>query len=117
MRTESFDTEFKIDSEFEDKSAETFYDRYYAKITAELIKWRDFGAVEKCNSVLELCEGSEFYSVVDSGCGLCNLISRLDNSRFARAFYGLEVSSSAVRFIRELQIAPVHGDPIPGPAK
>jgi SAM-dependent methyltransferase len=101
MSEKSPETKFIIDSEFEKRSKESFYDAYYAKVANSETKWRDFGAIEKCKSILELCRGLRFDKVVEIGCGLCNVISRLDKLNFAREFYAFEVSPSVIRFIRE----------------
>ncbi len=101
MNEKSSGTKFIIDSEFEKRSKDSFYEDYYAKVTDEQMKWRDFGAIEKCESILQLCGGRRFDKVVEIGCGLCSLISRLDKLNFAPEFYGLEISPSVVRFIQE----------------
>jgi ubiquinone/menaquinone biosynthesis C-methylase UbiE len=101
MNEESSGTKFVIDSEFEKRSKGSFYNRFYAKVTDNGIKWRDFGAIEKCESILELCSGLRFDKVVEIGCGFCSIISRLDKLKFAPEFYALEVSPSIIRFIQE----------------
>lgn len=101
MDSENSEVQIIIDSDFEKKSTESFYDQYYAHVTIDEMKWRRFGAFEKCNSILELCAGFEYRKVVEIGCGLCNVISRLDILKFADEFYGIEVSPSAVRFIQK----------------
>jgi ubiquinone/menaquinone biosynthesis C-methylase UbiE len=95
------ETKFVIDSEFEKRNKESFYDNYYAEVTGDEVKWRDFIALEKCQSILELCSGLKFDKVVEVGCGMCNIISRLDKLNFASEFYALEVSPNVVRFIQE----------------
>jgi ubiquinone/menaquinone biosynthesis C-methylase UbiE len=94
-------TIFIIDSEFEKRSHEFFYSNYYGEVNNDVMKWRDFGAIEKSESILKLCNGLKFDKVVEIGCGLCNILSRLDKLNFAPQFYGLEVSPSAVTFIKE----------------
>lgn len=101
MSDESSGTKFIIDSEFEKRSKKSFYDDYYVEVGDNEIKWRDFGAIEKCESIVELCKGLQFAKVVEIGCGLCNIISKLDKLNFAPEFYALEVSPSVIHFIKE----------------
>ena len=101
MDTENSKVKIIVDSEFEQKSAGSFYDRYYEHVTTDEMQYRIFSAYEKCNSILELCAGFEYQKVVEIGCGLCNIISRLDILNFADEFYGFEVSPTVVRFIQK----------------
>jgi SAM-dependent methyltransferase len=94
-------TEFIIDSEFEKQNKASFYDDYYTKVNDSNIKWRDFSAIEKCKSIITLCSGKQFGKVVEIGCGLCSITSRLGKLNFAPELYALEVSPSAVYFIKE----------------
>ncbi|MHA2146983.1 MAG: class I SAM-dependent methyltransferase [Candidatus Thorarchaeota archaeon] len=101
MDSEKSETKIVIDSEYAKKNAESFYDRYYTHVSLDEMKWRKFSAIEKCNSIVELCSDFKYHKVVDIGCGLCNIISRLNELSFADEFYGVEVSSSVVRFIQD----------------
>lgn len=94
-------TKFVIDPEFEMKVRNTFYDNFYSKATYGEVLWRDFGAKEKCESILKLCNGFTFEKVVEVGCGYGNILSLLDRSKFAPELYGLEVSPSVVKYLEE----------------
>lgn len=95
------ETRFIIDSEFEKRNKGSLYDAYYAEVKNSEIGWRDFGAKWKCESIVELCKGLHFGKVVEIGCGLCSIISKLEKIDFAPEFYALEVSPSVIRFIKE----------------
>lgn len=94
-------TEFVIDRKFAEETKDSFYNRYYAEISEEFVKWRSFGAVEKTKSILELCRGLTFGRVVEVGAGLCDLLVLLGEANFGSEYYVLEVSSSAVQFVRD----------------
>jgi hypothetical protein len=47
-------TEFVVDSEFEKRNKASFYDSYYIDISTDEYRWRDFGAVEKSQSIVEI---------------------------------------------------------------
>jgi ubiquinone/menaquinone biosynthesis C-methylase UbiE len=94
-------TTFIIDSEFAFRSDKAFYDDFYSHVTETFLRWRDYGAIGKCESVLSLCQHLKPTKVVEIGCGLCSITARLDKLNFAPEFYGIEVSSSAVNFIKE----------------
>lgn len=94
-------TEFIIDKSYEEKVKNLFYDDYYLRIADDTIKSRDFGAIEKSRSICQLCDGLKLTKVVDVGAGLCSVLSRLDKLKFASELYAIEVSPSAIRFIKE----------------
>jgi SAM-dependent methyltransferase len=94
-------TKFIIDPEFEMRVRNTFYDDFYSKTTDSGILWRDFGAKEKCVSILKLCNGLIFRKVVEVGCGYGNILSLLDRLKFAPELYGLEVSPSVVKYLED----------------
>lgn len=94
-------TRFVIDPEFEMRVRNTFYDQSYSKVSDKMVSWREFGAKEKCASILQLCKGLVFEKVVDVGCGLGNILSLLDRLKFASELYGLEVSPSAIKYLEE----------------
>jgi ubiquinone/menaquinone biosynthesis C-methylase UbiE len=87
-------TDFIVDSEYEKRMKESFYDNFYLDVSDGLMKWREFTAREKSKSILELSRGLKFKKVVEVECGLCNTIARLEKSDFAPEFYGVEVSPS-----------------------
>ena len=95
------ETKFIIDQKFEEKTKNTFYDNYNSVPSAIEVSWRDFGAISKCESILALCSGKKINRVVEVGCGLCNVISRLNELNFASEYYGLEISPSSLNYIRE----------------
>jgi len=100
-KSQNRETQFIIDSEFEEKAKKSFYDNYYTEMTDDGIRWRNFGAIEKCKSILELCNGLKINKAVDIGAGPCSILLRLDKIKFASEYYVLEVSPSIVHFIRE----------------
>ena len=101
MEVKHSKTTFRIDSEFAQRSDKAFYDDYYSHVTEIFIRWRDYGAIGKSDSVLSLCHHLKPSKVVEIGCGLCSITARLDKLNFATEFYGIEVSSSAINFIKE----------------
>jgi len=94
-------TTFVIDDDFAQRSDKAFYDDYYSHVNETFIRWRDYGAIGKCDSIVSLCHHLKSSKVVEIGCGLCSITSRLDELNFAPEFYGIEVSSSAINFIKE----------------
>jgi ubiquinone/menaquinone biosynthesis C-methylase UbiE len=94
-------TTFIINAEFAQRSNKAFYDNYYSNVSDTFIRWRDYGALGKCESIVSLGQHLKPSKVVEIGCGLCSITSRLDKLNFAPEFYGIEVSSSALDFIKE----------------
>jgi SAM-dependent methyltransferase len=93
-------TQFIVDPEFEKRIKNSFYDSYYIGAGSEVKRWRDFGAIEKSKSIVDLCKGLHINTVIEIGCGLCSVTSKLSELNFAPEFYALEVSPSAVNYIR-----------------
>ena len=91
---------FIIDPDFEEKVRKSFYDEYYVELTDEFVAWRNFAAVEKAKTILELCDGQEIERVVDVGAGLCDTLFLLNKSNFGSEYYVLEVSPNVIQFIR-----------------
>jgi len=94
-------TEFIIDSEFEEQMKNSFYDNYYSEVTDYAIEYFALESIEKCKSILKLCNGLKVSRVVDIGAGPCSILLGLNKSNFAPEYHVLEVSPSIVRFIRE----------------
>lgn len=57
-------------------------------------------ATYKTKVILELCNDLKIEKVVDIGAGLCDILFLLNKSNFGSEYYALEVSPSAVQFIR-----------------
>ena len=93
-------TEIVVDPLFQKEMGKSFYDNYYSEIAPKTFEWRELSAKEKCDSILQLSNGLSIRKVLDVGCGLCNVLSRLSKLNFADEFYGIEISPSAVHFIQ-----------------
>jgi SAM-dependent methyltransferase len=74
------------------------YEAYYGSV--ELGEWRRLGAIDKAANVLELSRGLQVRSLLDVGCGDGALIARLVELRFAIAYHGVDISSSAIAIAR-----------------
>jgi ubiquinone/menaquinone biosynthesis C-methylase UbiE len=90
-----------IDPTFSRKVNGSFYDKYYFSLAKNSVLWRDFGAIEKCKSITYLCGNLKHDTVVEFGCGTCSNLKLLDRNNFSKNFSGLEVSPSAVQYIKE----------------
>ena len=90
-----------IDPSFSEQVTGSFYDKYYFSLEHDSILWRDFGAIEKCKSIRALCKNLKIDSVVEFGCGTCSNLKLLSKQKFSKIFYGIEVSPSAVQFIKD----------------
>ena len=106
MEKEQSKTTFILDTQFAKQSDRAFYDDFYSHVTETFIRWRDYGAIGKSESILSLCKNLKLTKVVEIGCGICSITSRLDKLNFAPEFYGMEVSSSAINFIKEKLVIP-----------
>jgi len=94
-------TKFIIDPDFEEKVRKSFYEEYYVEVASEFVAWRNFGAIEKAETVLELCDGLKLEKVMEVGAGLCNMLLLLNKANFASEYYVLEVSPTAIQFIKD----------------
>jgi SAM-dependent methyltransferase len=89
-----------VDEAFRRTVESGFYDRFYAHISDEFLAWRARGAVSKSRNIEVLAEGLRPNTVLEVGAGTCSILARLAEVGFARKFYALETSPSAVEYIR-----------------
>jgi SAM-dependent methyltransferase len=72
-----------------------------------LTEWRRLGAIDKCTNILRLCSEVEHTTVLEVGCGNGAILERLLELNFGARYTGLEISSSAVRRVREKNLPDV----------
>lgn len=89
-----------VDEAFRRSSEGGFYDSFYANVSDELLAWRARGAVSKGRNIEALAEGMHPETVLEVGAGTCSVMGHLAEHGFARKFYALETSASAVEYIR-----------------
>jgi SAM-dependent methyltransferase len=81
-------------------AAASRYEQVYSAIDDELLRWRELGAVQKCDDIVALAHDLRPRTVVEVGAGTGSLLRRLSSLSFASAYYAMEVSPSAIEFLR-----------------
>jgi SAM-dependent methyltransferase len=74
------------------------YDEQY---TSELITWRELGGKYKASNIVELCRSLEVKKVLEVGAGEGSILKYLNDWNFCEELHALEISRSAVEFIRQ----------------
>lgn len=82
----------------------SFYDECYSNITQEFVTSRDYGAIAKCQSIVQLTKGESYRKVLEVGAGLGSIIKRLQQLNFASEYYAVEISPSAANFLKNQNI-------------
>lgn len=79
------------------------YDDYYKDYNE---RWREIGAREKVIPIIRDCrkQGIEINRVLDVGSGDGQVIERLSEASFAKEYYAIEISQSAVDIINQKNI-------------
>lgn len=92
-------TRIIINKDYLKNCTNSFYDFYYQNPKEEMIAWRDFGAIEKYNSIRIVTQNNRPRNVIEFGCGLCSILKIMEKNNFCTEMYGLEVSPSAIKYI------------------
>jgi ubiquinone/menaquinone biosynthesis C-methylase UbiE len=66
--------------------------------------WRMLGAKYKARHIIEVCKGLTFTKVLEVGAGDGSVLKMLSESKFAAAYYAVEISESGVDYIRSRKI-------------
>jgi SAM-dependent methyltransferase len=77
----------------------SFYDSCYSNISQEFVISRDYGALAKCQSIIQLTNGQSIGKVLEVGAGLGSIIKRLQQLNFAPEYYAVEISPNAANFL------------------
>jgi ubiquinone/menaquinone biosynthesis C-methylase UbiE len=77
------------------------YDAYYDGKS----EWRRLGALDKARNIQSLCADIRHRKVLEIGAGEGSILQVLSDEGFAESLYALEISESAVRVIRERNLA------------
>src|SRR4030088_2212695 len=86
-----------------DKALAENYAEYYED-DVNFTEWRRLGGIDKCANVVRLCAGLTHSNILEIGCGDGAILERLAFLGFGDRFTGLEISTSAVRKVREKNI-------------
>ena len=79
----------------------SFYGEFYEGTSA----WRELGALDKVDNILELASHCNHRKVIDVGAGEGAVLDQLARHGFAEELHALDISESAVAAIREREIA------------
>jgi SAM-dependent methyltransferase len=66
----------------------------------DFLAWRELGAQRKADNIVQLCRNISHASMVEIGCGTGSVIRALHAMDFARHYFCIDISPSAVRFTR-----------------
>lgn len=83
--------------------------------------WRETGARQKARNIMEVTRGMAFNKVLEVGAGDGSILKFLSEAGFAKEYYAVEISGSAIQRIRErhipqlVQVLPFDGYAIPFP--
>ncbi len=68
---------------------------------SEFLAWRELGARRKAQNIAHVCREIEVVSILEIGCGTGAVLRMLHAMSFAREYFCIDLSSSAVRFTRD----------------
>lgn len=78
------------------------YENYYQESE---IRWRELGAIDKCNNIRELCSDLPHSTILEIGAGDGAILKRLASLGFGQKLFALEIVPSAVSKINQMDIA------------
>ncbi|MBP1928350.1 ubiquinone/menaquinone biosynthesis C-methylase UbiE [Methanolinea mesophila] len=80
-----------------------YYDNYYSK-EENKSEWRDLGAIDKVNNIVELCGKYPHEKILEIGSGEGAILKRLSDLKFGKELCSLEISSSGINSILKKNI-------------
>jgi SAM-dependent methyltransferase len=85
-----------------DVTGRDFYADYYRQELQEHAKWLEYGAVEKVNSIAELCSRNriELRSLLELGCGTGAVIIECERRGLAADYMAVDYSPEAIQYLR-----------------
>jgi len=77
------------------------YERYYAKINNNFVRWRNLSSIRKAKSIINLTNtvNIEVDSVLDVGAGLGDVTEELIKQKLSRRYVLAEISSTAIDYL------------------
>ncbi len=76
------------------------YDKYYDN---DISEWRLLGAIDKANNIIELAN-KKYDKIIEVGAGDGSILSILSKKKIAREYYAVEISESAIDFLKNRDI-------------
>ena len=83
------------------KRLQNQYDNYYGD---QISEWRQLGAIPKVKNIITLCQEYAHTKVIEIGCGDGVILKNLAEAGFGQKLYGLEISSSALKVLKQQKI-------------
>ena len=83
-------------------SLKEVYDLQYKNSDAT---WREIGARQKVDAIIELCGKHSFKKMLDVGSGDGAVLKGLDHRKFAETMFSVEISESGIEKIKERNLA------------
>jgi ubiquinone/menaquinone biosynthesis C-methylase UbiE len=80
------------------------YENQYDQYDASLKEWREIGAKYKAQNIKNLAKGITFKNVLEVGAGEGSILNWLSRWNFSENLYGIEISESGVRAIKQRNI-------------
>jgi ubiquinone/menaquinone biosynthesis C-methylase UbiE len=89
-------TKFKVS-----ENIKAAYDSSYLDIST---LWREVGAKNKANNILELCKNIKIINVLEVGSGDGSIIVMLEKEGFNKTIYSLDISDTSINIIKSKNI-------------
>ncbi|MBN1252090.1 MAG: class I SAM-dependent methyltransferase [Bacteroidales bacterium] len=86
-----------------DDNLQKTYDQYYEN---DISEWRTLGAIDKVKNIIELA-GYENNKIIEIGAGDGSILSMLSEKKFAKEYYAVEISESAIELLKKKKIESV----------
>jgi SAM-dependent methyltransferase len=83
------------------ENLQELYDNYYAP---EIDTWREIGAIQKAENILDVVGKHRFGNLLEWGAGNGALLHKLAQTGIASEFYAAEISESGIKQIEHRQI-------------
>ncbi len=81
-----------------------FYNKYYLNMDEHFIKWREFTGIIKAENIINIGKGLKYKSVLEISCGTGIILKTLSERRFAERYYAIDISESAIEYVRNQHI-------------
>ena len=73
------------------------YNDYYDE---SISQWRELGARQKVQNIINISKGYQFEKVIEVGAGDGSILAEINRRNFARELYAVEISDSGIEAIK-----------------
>ncbi len=83
------------------QSHQQFYNEQY---TEDIVEWRELGAIQKANNIIEFTKNKKINHLLDVGAGEGSILKILSTNNVSNQYSALEISQSGIEKIKDKKI-------------